>query len=260
MKSDHPFWHLTTKEATERDRGFLVAILNLSVGTHMTFEEIYDAVTSNRMFSTNAISTASILNQIKKLEEIVLNTSQAVLRVQGVADAMKATLIKVQTALSDMAKAQSDANDRLLTSIKALQNNAGSGDTDALNAIADELTATLNSFQTVTDQLNATAAIETTIDVAPPPPPPPLPPVLTISPTSVSVPRGGTQQFSTSVPAILKANNGSIDTSGLYTPPTDTALTSDTVLATSSDGQSTSASVSITDAVPAPVPVPATTV
>lgn len=186
-----------------------------------------------------------------------MNTSAATIRVQALADQLKTQLATIKTALADAVKAQTDANGRLEASISALLNNAGSGNEVALNAIADEMAATLEGYQAVATQLNAVATAEAAVDPAPAP--------LVIAPVTVSIVRGITQQFSVSggtAPISFKATHGSIDGTGLYTAPTDTAITSDTVVSMSADGQSATASVLITEPAPpavvAPPAVPAT--
>ncbi len=77
-------------------------------------------------------------------------------------------------------------------------------------------------------------------------------PTVAISPGSVTLLRGGRQQFTatvtnaTDIRVSWLASKGQIDTTGIYTPPTDTSITSDTITATSEANPDRSATAFVT--------------
>lgn len=199
-----------------------------------------------------------VIKQLNRMEEMLMATNTGLSRLQASADSLKAQMLAMKEAFAAAVRAQTDANTRLENDIASLRNIAGSGDTAALNTIADSLDATLTDLKATTDNLNAVATAEAAVDVAPPPV---VVPTLVISPVSTTVPRTGSQSFSTTggtAPVTFKATNGTIDASGNYVPPADVTFTSDVVVATSADGQNASANVSIADLATGGTSIPAT--
>lgn len=138
-----------------------------------------------------------------------------------------------------------DAESITLASIAdQLRNTAGSGDADTINALADKIEGISGNLDTHTDKLDAIAKEAKDASAAATA----QPITIGLSPKTATVAPGATQQFSVGSPSNFKladGSTGSIDTSGLYTAPTD-GSTSDTVTATSQTDPSVSESASVT--------------
>jgi hypothetical protein len=164
----------------------------------------------------------SLKEQLTRLEKITMATSSGV-------QALQTQVSQVQQQVTAMQAAVASANTRLLNSIAALQAQlAGSSPGDPA-AIA----AAVTSLQQVSASLQSVATSETAEDVT----------TLTISPSTLTIAAGATQQFSANIPVNWSAANGSITQAGLYTAPT--GGTTDTVTAISTDGTNQTASVSV---------------
>lgn len=159
------------------------------------------------------------------VKELTMSTNTGMQRLQDDSDAMQAQLTTIQTSLKTMSDALVAANIRMENDLAALRGAAGSGNADAINAVATKLETTLGALKTIQAQMDATATAEGTLDQ------PVTSTALTVSPTTAQVAPGGTQQFSASTSVTWKANNGTIDTNGLYTAPT-TGQTADVITAT----------------------------
>lgn len=239
MAQDHAFWNLINKgeQLSRQEQCLAMAIVNLAacIYSRYTFEEIFDILQEGKTgFMAHAVT-----KQLNRMEELLMSTTTGLGRVQADQQLLKDQLTALQVALAASVQAQTDANTRLENDIAALRNLGGSGDEAALNAVADSMEQTLVGLKASTDALSANVTSEQAVD--------PVVVAITIAPTSASVVRTATVQFSASMPGTFKAASGSIDATGLYTPPTDTTILSDTVTATSADGTSAAtASVSIT--------------
>lgn len=226
----HPIWQIASQETkTDEEKVMLNAIIELSVTvfTSLTFEQIYDELLEGRQDTMNSgfISRVAVKAQLNQLKEITLSTQTGLQRTQGNVAALQGLVQAMQDAMKASADIQTAANARFAADIAALRNLSGSGDNDALNAVADSLEATAKQFQAVTDQLAASSAAEAIVDL------------LTISPQNLSTSRATKTVFSSNDPkATFKATNGTVDATGTYTPPIDINIMADTVVATSSDG------------------------
>lgn len=239
MAQDHAFWNLINKgeQLSRQEQCLAMAIVNLAacIYSRYTFEEIFDILQEGKTgFMAHAVT-----KQLNRMEELLMSTTTGLSRVQADQQLLKDQLTALQVALAASVQAQTDANTRLENDIAALRNLGGSGDEAALNAVADSMEQTLVGLKASTDALSANVTSEQAVD--------PVVVAITIAPTSASVVRTATVQFSASMPGTFKAASGSIDATGLYMPPADTTILSDTVVVTSADGTSAAtASVSIT--------------
>jgi hypothetical protein len=245
----HRVWHLMTKlDQSEVEAMLLKSILILSITTFnsKSLEQIYDLLASLEQTMPDN-PNASMKDQLKRIEATVMATSTGVQRLQADEAAMRKTLADLQAQLATFLTALSDAEGRLEADIAALRSQGGAGDPAAIAAIADSLESTQAAFSAVTSQLTQAAQTQLAVDPAAAPAPTPTSVTLTISPTSVTTVRDATVQFSANVAGVtFRAANGSIDATGLYTPPVDPSVMSDTVVVALADGsQNASASVSI---------------
>jgi outer membrane murein-binding lipoprotein Lpp len=182
---------------------------------------------------------------LKSLEDKLSTASD---RLSNDVNALKNEIVSLQGAQTTLLTAITNANQRFTADLKTLtdlveqlRNNAGSGNEEVLNQLADQIESSTASIQQTTQQLSGAAAIEDAADPAPA-----TPPALTVSPSTVTLAPGGTQQFTASEPvdwAVNPSLGGSITPDGLYT--TSSTGTSDTVTATAKDGSGRSASVSV---------------
>lgn len=229
----HPIWQIASQETkTDEEKVMLNAIIELSVTvfTSLTFEQIYDELLEGRQDTMNSgfISRVAVKAQLNQLKEITLNTQTGLQRTQADVATLQGLVAAMQDAIVSSGKAQTEANARFAADIAALRNLSGSGDNDALNALADSMEVTLKQLQSSTDQLTAAAVAEAAVDL------------LTITPSTLSTSRATKTVFSSNDPkATFKATNGTVDVIGTYTPPIDINIMADTVTATSSDGTQT---------------------
>lgn len=183
----------------------------------------------------------SVLNKLKPIGENVADNKTAISRLQSDVTALQGTVSNVKTSVDAVGKGVSDESTTLAAIAQQLRDAAGSGDADAINAIADSIEgvkANLDGHATTLTNLAAQAEQASTAATA-------QPVTLTISPSTVSLPPGGTQLFTASGPATFAAQSGTIDASGNYTAG-DGTVPSDTVTATSTTDPSVSASASVT--------------
>lgn len=229
----HPIWQIASQETkTDEEKVMLNAIIELSVTvfTSLTFEQIYDELLEGRQDTMNSgfISRVAVKAQLNQLKEITLSTQTGLQRTQGNVAALQGLVAAMQDAIVSSSKAQTEANARFAADIAALRNLSGSGDNDALNALADSMEVTLKQLQSSTDQLTAAAVAEAAVDL------------LNITPSTLSTSRATKTVFTSNDPtATFKATNGTVDATGTYTPPIDINVMADTVTATSGDGTQT---------------------
>lgn len=267
----HHFWRLVTKRDINNDeRAIFAAICILSVQPqfrHYKPDELYDVlVAESKKFLDAGFSDLQhrysegflrqilreineaehrIVTLVTKVGKDVADNKAALTRVQ----ADVTTLLAKQLALAKEVETISDAVDTesvtLADIAQQLRDAAGSGDTDALNALADKIEGVSDNIDTHTTRLDAIAAKAKAASAAAVA----QPVTLTIDPKAATVAPGATQQFTASGPANFSADIGSIGTDGLYTAPTD-GSTSAVVTATSQSDPtvSDSASVSISAA------------
>lgn len=259
MGEDHPFHVLLRqKEKTPQEGALLAAIMLLSVDrySHLTPEQVYDQLVLeysqafgemcepgqpflSMLYRRILNMEKSMTNQLNRMERQLMVNSTALSRLQTDNDALSKKLTDQQTSLTNLASAQTAAFARFQDDLDALK--AAGNNEDALNAVADSLETTMAGFQSVTDGLNAAAGVAAGEDVPASTPPagggttPPATTTLVISPASVNLPPGGSQQFSANVPVAWSAQSGSIDANGNYIAPGDLTLTSDVVTATPTD-------------------------
>lgn len=224
----HPVWLYVTRQESE----------------HMTVEQLYDRITTS-------FTVKAVIEQLDRMEKLMSTGNTALARLETDAANLQTQLTNLQNSQATLAADLAAANARLEADILALQNLAGSGDTDAITAVATSLESTLSGMQAVQSQMDAISTGEVTVGVA-----------LTISPTTANVAFGGSQQFTANVSVNWSAAKGSISSAGMYTPPTDTTQTSDTVTATTPDGtQSATAVITLgaqAGATPSAVPAAST--
>lgn len=264
----HRLIAITDKTPTEKALVAAVMLLSVDEYRHLTPEQIFDQLI--HLYSDSFVTTGvelgqpylhmlyrrilsmerSILKHINRTEIIQLTTSTAITRLQADNDKLKTMLSDLQTSQTAAAQAAADAYTRFQASLTALQNAAG--DEDAVNAVAQDMeTNVLPALQALKDAATANAGIAAGEDVAAAPPAtggtgtPPTTAAIVITPSSATVAAGNTVQFSANVSVKWSANAGSIDDSGVYTPPPDATVTSDVVTATAADGTTSTASVTI---------------
>lgn len=279
----HPFDQLVKwPDKQESDNVLIQAIVFMSATTHthLTMQAIYDMLLADaNKKNTEVLSTGvssdpilhrilgkmnvmeqslhNILDSADKMEQRIANQfrhledtlTTATDRLSNDVQTLQSKVATLQTAFDAQSKAVNDANTRfgneistLNDLVKQLRDNAGSGNEDAINAIADKVEASTSTIGIIADGLTASATQEDTLEQAAP-----APVTLSISPATVTLAPGATQQFSANVPVTWKSNpdlGRNITADGLYIAPA--SATSDTVTATTMDGtQSMSASISI---------------
>lgn len=160
---------------------------------------------------------------------------------QALADLQDA-VASLQGSVTDLQTADT-AIDAAIAKLEAEVSSGSGVDPAAVEAAIAQLRAASNALKPVVDDLTSQA---TTIN----------PPAVSvaISPTSATVAQGATQQFSATVSgdaknagvtwAVGDVSQGSVDQTGLYTPPT-TPGGSGTVVATSVSDTSKSATASV---------------
>lgn len=174
-----------------------------------------------------------VLRILRKLEATMSTQGVNLTRLQGDVTKLAAQVQTLKQNDADLAQALRDANARLIAIIAQLK--AGiTGDDDAVvGAAADALEAVMPDLAGIAADLSGESAAEGQTGVT-----------LVLSPTSANVAPGGQVSFSTNIHATYKATNGTIDATGVYTAPESGSAT-DTVTATSDDGQTATASITI---------------
>lgn len=225
MISEHPVW----RALSQSEINTLVSGSGPTIG--MLIERLYDRLTG---FTENS----TVIKQLNRMEETLVATNTGVAQLQQLANEQATTITQLIGAFDAFVTAQTAANTRMQNSINALLNLSGSGDQAALEAIATEMNTTLQTSQAFLQQLNAAASTEAGVDL------------LVVTPSTVTVQQGTTQQFTANLPVTWSATSGLINsTGGLYTPPADPTITSDTVTAITTDTtQTATANVTITPA------------
>lgn len=239
-----PFWVIVHKAVkTDTDKALIAAIglLTTSLYRTNTPEDVYAILLDNYRLSFSALDCPSdeddktdnrIINLIKKVEDHLTKQDDAIKRLQADETSELAATGALAAALQTLIDAQNTANTRIEADLLALRDAAGSGNADAINAVADSIEANLKTMNDAAAQATAAATAEASVDVA-----------LVISPTTAQVAPGGTLSFSSNIHVAWSAQNGSIDASGVYTAPSTGA--SDVVSAVSDDKQIASASITI---------------
>lgn len=259
----HKLLQQETKTPVEEALVAAIMLLSLDRYSHLTPEQVFDALVDefdtafgaradasmpflSMLYRRILLMEKSVINKIDRLEKTQLAQSTALSRLQDDNALLTKKLTEQQTALALLASAQTAAFSRFQADLDALK--AAGNNEAALNEVAASMETTLAGMQTVTDGLNAAAGVAAGEDqpATPPPPPPPPATTLAVSPKTATVAAGNTVQFSANVPVKWSAGAGTIDGTGLYTPPPDPTVTSDMVTATATDGTTDSASVTIT--------------
>lgn len=233
LKSTRFFMNQTPEQCFDAVYAFWCIGNSVWAEEHMILRELVQSAHLQAKMLTQTV------NKLNSMENTLTAQSTALTRLQTDYDNLKKQNDQQIAALSDLQAKQKESNDSLLAIIEQLR--SAGNDEAAIAAIADDMENNLlPKSQQVLDGLTQAAGAEVSSEQAgqgtPPPPPPPPPNQLTIDPPSVTLVPGATQQFTASAPVNWSADNGSIDSNGMYTASSDPSLTSDVVHASAQDG------------------------
>lgn len=189
----------------------------------------------NRLEDGSSPTYQRILLALERIEQNQMTEKEALARLQGQFDTLQSQQTENNTTLANFVKSQDLANARLQATIDELRNQAGSGNADAINALADRAETILADQRSAIDTMKAGIVAEDALDE----------PVPVVSPATATVAPGATQQFSCNVPCSWAADNGSIDASGLYAAPASGSTTDKITATATADGQKGTADVVI---------------
>lgn len=247
----HPLWATMQKpNIADVERVAIMGVIILSTQfpySHMTPEGVFDALiersteilSGERSIMSGRYSEdflRKILRRIddfeerssSQLKEVLSKMStqaDALSRVQADVKAVSSKMDTLATQVKGVSDGVDSESDTITQLVQEIRNQAGSGNADALNAVADQLEGVgtrldghVSTLQAAAAKAQQGALAGTTLQIIPP---------------TFSIAAGATQQFTTNLPSTFSAANGSVDANGVYTAPTDPAITSDQVTATS---------------------------
>jgi hypothetical protein len=203
------------------------------------FQIVWLAAAIKFLFEADIVTSfeSKVLRSLRKLEDTTMSNGANLTRLQNDIVTLQGQVTTLTTSNNAAATALAAAIARLQETILALQAAITGDDDAAVGKAADALEAQLPNLTAIQSSLDAQTANDATIDPAT------QPTTLVISPTTANVAPGGTQSFSANIAVTWSAVSGTIDVSGVYTAPTN--VPSDTVTATSADGQTATAAITI---------------